>query len=166
MTVLPAGGAKRSKAQVCLPVSSPVLPSAFQQVKRLRPPTGTADASAGTLQRCLLCQQLAVEWNIGKHTAGLLCQFCFVHFFLPSLPPSTAHHFPLLSSVCLPGSETDGSGFSLSFCQRRSLPTLSSMRSGCKQKRDRDVAHVQSHCGLRRGFFVCSREIRLIEVSA
>lgn len=85
--------------------SSPVPPSAFQQAKRLRPPTGTANASAGPPQRCLLYQQLAVEWNIGKHTAGPLQSFFFFR-----RPPSTAHHFPLLRSVCLPGSETDGSG--------------------------------------------------------
>lgn len=83
MTELPMDGTKRSHAQVCLSVCSPVLPSAFQQVK---PPTGAADASVGTLQRCLLYQQLAVEWNIGKHTAGLLCLLFFVFFHLPGLP--------------------------------------------------------------------------------
>lgn len=104
----------------------------FQQARRLRPPIGTVDASAGTPRRRLLHQQLAAEWNIGKTRSGTLF-FCF--FFRP---PSTAHRFssPLLSSA------------------RRVLLEVKPMfpDSPLLPAGGGDVARVQSHCGLHRGF--------------
>lgn len=102
-----------------------------------------------------------MEWNIGKHTAGQLCQFFVVSifFFFPL-------GFPRLPTI----------SFSSALCvflevKPMLLDSLSPPPTVC------DAERMQTEVRQRRGtcpeplrasqrLFVCRREIRLIEVSA
>lgn len=94
-----------------------------------------------------------VEYRKTHSRTTLSVFVSFIYFFSssPPRPPSTAHHFPLLSSVCLPGSETNGSGFSLSPSASKDPPPISPISV-------RDAERMRTEARQRRG--TCPEPLR------